>query len=240
MKLCKDCKTLPVMPGSCKKDRFAPHCRCLDCHRRFKMLAARQRRKRRREERARNADKLELDGYQICVRCNYKRELTEFRTSQPKGKGKRNKICDRCLTVIYSSTYRDDPDMGPAYWRRRAYTCNNAALHRLKKETRDNSLSVSDLQFMCKPQDLAKKYREQEGKCRYCGVDLNSSNTGVDHSVPLSRGGDHVTSNLSLVCVDCNSLKAARNPDEFVEFLRDYVSRFANLSAELPDKEQAG
>lgn len=49
------------------------------------------------------------------------------------------------------------------------------------------------------------------GRCHYCGGD----GIGLDHVMPLSRGGANEPANLVQCCGDCNSRKGARTPGEW-------------------------
>ena len=55
----------------------------------------------------------------------------------------------------------------------------------------------------------------QGGKCRYCGVRLDSAYMEVDHKVPLSRGGSNDRRNLQLLCGPCNRRKGRATDAEF-------------------------
>lgn len=51
-------------------------------------------------------------------------------------------------------------------------------------------------------------------KCQYCGRDLRSYMTTVDHVIPLSRGGRREWLNVVAACKPCNGKKGNRTPDE--------------------------
>lgn len=58
-------------------------------------------------------------------------------------------------------------------------------------------------------------YKEQGGKCYYCGVRLSyryplypGERATMDHIYPRSRGGDHKLDNKVLACQPCNNIKA--------------------------------
>ena len=55
--------------------------------------------------------------------------------------------------------------------------------------------------------------------CSYCGAVFVDVPT-VDHMVPLSRGGAHAVSNLTLACQPCNSGKCAKTAEEYMEYRR--------------------
>lgn len=201
---------------------------CLSCHRAKKARQSSARRKRQREQRATLGTK---DNRCVCCMCGYVKCLSEFSTSLPNGKGKRNKTCDKCLTKIYTSParYSADNSLSLAFWRKKAYTANTVARVRLAKEKglAVSEVKLTDLSYICKPQHLAKLYREQEGRCNYCRVSLDTPLTvAIDHVNPISRNGGHSLKNLAFACKDCNHLKHTRNAQEFLQFLKEYVQRF--------------
>lgn len=55
--------------------------------------------------------------------------------------------------------------------------------------------------------------RRDEFTCRYCGRAAPDVLLAVDHVIPRSLGGTDEPGNLVAACVDCNSGKAASNPD---------------------------
>jgi len=50
-----------------------------------------------------------------------------------------------------------------------------------------------------------------DGACAYCGAEA----TGLDHIVPVSKGGENVAENLVPACTWCNSSKGVRTAREF-------------------------
>lgn len=47
------------------------------------------------------------------------------------------------------------------------------------------------------------------GKCYYCNAEFtNWDEFGIDHIVPISKGGTNVVENLALACRKCNGLKS--------------------------------
>ena len=64
-------------------------------------------------------------------------------------------------------------------------------------------------------------YEEQEKKCFYCMTLVTSENLHVDHFYPQK------SDKLVISCQDCNRLKWQRNGEEFMSFLKIYISRFS-------------
>jgi hypothetical protein len=64
---------------------------------------------------------------------------------------------------------------------------------------------------------------ERDPHCCYCrvltvrrnGSGLGGDTATLDHLLPESRGGRHVSSNLDLACEDCNVTKGDMTPIEF-------------------------
>ncbi len=51
-------------------------------------------------------------------------------------------------------------------------------------------------------------------RCQYCGVRKEPSALTLDHIVPRSRRGQSVPENLVTACVECNTRKGGRTPQE--------------------------
>lgn len=50
--------------------------------------------------------------------------------------------------------------------------------------------------------------------CAYCGTHHSTRQLSRDHIVPRSRGGQNIWMNTVTACLDCNSLKGNRTPEE--------------------------
>lgn len=228
MKLCKVCGLKEAPYGQT---------RCADCQRDKNKLEMRKRREKKREMLLacnNDLEELERRGWRICACCHRLRQLSEYSTHRANGEGRLHKVCDRCLTLMY--TQRADKEFGKNYWRRKAYGMNSVA-RRLLAKRRDvpvSSLTLDDLDYVCKPQELAELYEKQGGKCCYCGVKMTAKTTSCGHVTPLARGGKHTLENLALCCLDCNYLKLTRTADEFRVFAKEYARRFLS---EAEDKE---
>ena len=51
-------------------------------------------------------------------------------------------------------------------------------------------------------------------RCQYCGKVFPQRRLNLDHVVPLSRGGASSWTNVVCACIECNSRKGSRTPDE--------------------------
>jgi 5-methylcytosine-specific restriction endonuclease McrA len=60
-------------------------------------------------------------------------------------------------------------------------------------------------------QDITRIYDKQDGKCLYCGCDLNGS-YHLDHFIPIAHSGWNDPDNLVCACAKCNLNKGAKSP----------------------------
>lgn len=67
-------------------------------------------------------------------------------------------------------------------------------------------------------EDVERLYEEQQGRCFYCGKELNGQ-YDLDHQTPLSRGGTDWPENLCCACEWCTSRKQNKTAEEFMEYL---------------------
>lgn len=54
-------------------------------------------------------------------------------------------------------------------------------------------------------------------RCFYCGINPGD---GIDHVIPISKGGDNRPSNMVWACRSCNSSKGPRTPEQWLMSLR--------------------
>jgi len=54
-----------------------------------------------------------------------------------------------------------------------------------------------------------------DGKCGYCGADLDERNLTIDHKIPKCHGGDHAQENLLACCRWCNTSKGRSHIEDF-------------------------
>ena len=66
---------------------------------------------------------------------------------------------------------------------------------------------------------------KQEYRCALTGRPLTPETAGVDHIVPLSRGGTHTIDNLWIVLRDVNRMKGTMTGAEFIDLCREVSSR---------------
>lgn len=68
-------------------------------------------------------------------------------------------------------------------------------------------------------EDLAQIYLAADGKCYYCGSDLDPMTATYDHVLPFERGGNNSPSNIVLCCIADNRAKFTMTEAEYREFL---------------------
>lgn len=223
IKLCKKCKVNPVKPrGNARR----PYTLCVDCwreHKRLEMQALRDKKKALVPE-----DKEK--GLKRCTKCNKLKPYSAFSETKRDRCKKLNKICDACLAKLYTSQKKFDEGFTDTFWRRRAYSVNTSHRNIIAREkgVAYTEIQIDDLDYVCKPLDLLDLYKQQNGKCKYCGVELTTKNLEVEHMDPKSVSLDLSLGNLCLSCKDCNALKGEKSMDEFLAFLPVYIARFIN------------
>lgn len=57
-------------------------------------------------------------------------------------------------------------------------------------------------------------YRRDDYTCQYCAKHLPTEELNIDHVIPRSQGGITTWENLVVSCVNCNSKKANRTPEQ--------------------------
>jgi 5-methylcytosine-specific restriction endonuclease McrA len=68
-------------------------------------------------------------------------------------------------------------------------------------------------------EDFDNLFLNWDGICYWCSEEVPSSDTHVDHYIPLSRLGPNIPENLVIACSDCNLKKNAKDPLEFAQLI---------------------
>ena len=63
---------------------------------------------------------------------------------------------------------------------------------------------------------LVKLIEQQEYRCKYSGIELTPDAASLDHIVPVSKGGEHVVSNVAWVHHEINRMKGQLSVEEFI------------------------
>ena len=66
------------------------------------------------------------------------------------------------------------------------------------------------------PRKLMEKFKLQQYRCFFTGIQLEREDASIDHVQPISKGGKHEESNLELVHSVINRMKASMTAEEFV------------------------
>lgn len=64
-------------------------------------------------------------------------------------------------------------------------------------------------------QEYEDLIEETNGKCGYCGCDVDGRNREIDHVIPHSRGGADEYMNYLVVCRKCNRAKHNKSIEDF-------------------------
>ncbi len=57
-------------------------------------------------------------------------------------------------------------------------------------------------------------FERDKNTCQYCGKKFERKDLNIDHVVPRQHGGLTTWTNVVCSCIDCNSLKANRTPEQ--------------------------
>lgn len=99
-------------------------------------------------------------------------------------------------------------------WRRhrRVYRLAEKKVFRARKRALRLGAPKAPREFTAS--DIIARYKEQNGRCFWCGADTGSS-YHIDHLIPLCRGGTNAEENMVVSCQRCNDSKGSLTPKEF-------------------------
>ena len=148
-----------------------------------------------------------------CFKCHQVLPFTAFfKDNGPWMKDKRKGLTQWCKKCIREQRLKRGREHENAVSRARD------ARHR---EAMSDQYWKKIAKFHHLPYERVKNlWDEQKGKCYYCHIALNGNNLNIEHYYPR----DPIK--IVLSCVDCNTLKWDKDGDEFIVFLKEYVSRF--------------
>ncbi len=194
--LCRECNA--ELPEGRKRGR------CRDCK-----LAARKRYRQKNQELIKARTRAYYEANRAKVRTS-QRAYYEANAEQERARNAKyreeNAQAIRDAKRIYAESGRDRE-------RRRQWFANNPEKKRAYELNRKARLAGAKGSHT--PDELFQMYEDQQGLCAYCETPM-FGNYSVDHMLPISRGGSNDWSNLAIVCVSCNSRKAAKTVEEFV------------------------
>lgn len=134
-----------------------------------------------------------------CSTCREWKRLDEYHRA-PKNPDGHDSRCKVCACAYQHRRY----EQGLAH----AADIANARVKDARKAARKAGAAINDL--------TVEQWRWlvflYGGYCAYCG--RQPKRIGLDHVVPLSRGGNNTLSNVVPVCRSCNSHKHAKTPVE--------------------------
>jgi hypothetical protein len=148
-------------------------------------------------------DQIETDikeQMKSCFECGLRLPFDEFSFS-PNGRDKKRPYC-KCCEAARAKVYSDKPERMEQI-----------------RATDDGSITVKILSDMLRNKE----------HCDHCGVRMTQdypvtpSNKTIDHDVPLSRDGKHILSNITIMCLGCNSAKQTRTLEEFSKVKKKMV-----------------
>lgn len=120
-----------------------------------------------------------------CRACQHEKEPSQFRI-QSQLKNGRDSLCSECR-VLHR---RENGE----------YLRHLVSRHAKRAGQRVPCVTVEDYI------DIFETYKD----CPFCGIQLNRTNTTIDHVYPLSSpfGGKHIPCNLVACCRSCNASKS--------------------------------
>lgn len=63
------------------------------------------------------------------------------------------------------------------------------------------------------------RYREQQGRCKYCNKFIKYTQATIDHMVPLAAGGADAPFNIAVACLPCNERKGQATAEQFMALI---------------------
>lgn len=74
--------------------------------------------------------------------------------------------------------------------------------------------------------DVLNALKRTSFKCTYCGSGLSPSKWQLDHVVPLSKGGENSSINITPSCKECNQMKGAMGIEKFLHQCRLIINNY--------------
>jgi 5-methylcytosine-specific restriction endonuclease McrA len=154
-----------------------------------------------------------------CSKCGLIKNLSLFEKRKDSKDGLRQ-YCRECKNKRHSERLKERRSSDESFfWIERAKYLNNPSRRNGKANlVIKSSLPINYLSLM--------ELYDKEPFCFYCKIPLERENIVFDHAIPLSRNGNHEIENIRLSCKDCNNLKHTKKQDEFMVFIKDYLTRF--------------
>lgn len=172
---------------------------------------------------------LSLFDEKQCYRCKKVLPRTDFywfRDSHTKdGYQTRCKQCNYELTREWQKANKETINRNNRIWAQenvekiRAKNAMWNKLNQAKRQSYENKRRAKKAQSSGSYTDeqVWNLFRDQEGYCFHCGVDLIPIGYHQDHWIPLSKGGSNNIENIRLLCPKCNLRKGNKLPHEWDE-----------------------
>lgn len=174
---------------------------------------------REKDRRAANGMKVKVfsivtDTEKLCMQCKEMKAHLEFAPGR-RGSGGIAAYCRECARVKYYD--RENQTATTLAWRKNNRAAH-LARHRVNQFNRKRLIKAADdgtvtAEFMTSLYECEC--------CAYCEASTPFDDRTADHMIPLSRGGKHSVSNLTMACFTCNSSKRDMTPEEFRDYIRE-------------------
>jgi len=107
----------------------------------------------------------------------------------------------------------------------KATNVRTAMIARSKKVGVEFELDIEEVREMI--------YEAYASPCKYCKRQLTVKNMVFDHTMPISKGGASVRSNLQIICKACNCVKGSLDEEELATLLTWLETVSPNLKKDL-------
>lgn len=156
-------------------------------------------------------NKSKKDGYnsqcKLCIK-QYKKEFYQLNAPAIKQQIKQWKQ----LNVSLLNGYRKK-------WRESAHgkAVMSSHSHKRRISLKDNTPKGKHFTH----DDLIMKLKLQHGKCVYCQLSIKDY-FEIDHFIPAVKGGSNESSNIQLLCRECNRGKDGKHTKDAIDFAKKF------------------
>lgn len=193
--------------------------RCYAKHRKKRLVKANQYRESHREKYCALAQEYREDHHEEIKK--YREDHRVAYRSYALSYCQRHKAEIAARVTAYYRTHKAEIAARKAVWyqmHKAGARARNAKYRALKR----GSLIGSDAKAM--KAVYARAANPNPVRCYLCGKVIPQSERHVDHVIPLSRGGAHVSSNLAIACAMCNLSKNDRTSQEYRQYQLEAVA----------------